>query len=791
MSPTSQDSLTTVPDSPSEEGNTTRVHDPGEKFSDASNKGKEHLSSEDEDDDDEYESIEGDASSDDQGKETTNKLVEPFSSQQSQEELYDVNVDQDFGDITEQHHLSPRGVTNVRGIAGGRQRECEVVDEDEQVITCELGTPEGIQCLVSIVYAKCQHQLRLPLWDTLRGIAAFYNLPWVVIGDFNCITDAVEKKGGLLHKAYKSIPFQNCMVDCCLTDAGYNGSTYTWCNGRSPKYRIWKRLDRALLNHEWLDIFPKTQVSHLSRVGSDHAPLLVTIEKQHGQKKRYFKFLNLWTEHPEFLEVVNNAWNKEVQGGPFWSFHLKMKNIVAALSMWSKDRIRDIFARTKELEQQVLICEERCLNFNTIQDREKLKKKNTEMIRHLKRRRKLLLNIIQKGDGSWAIGEEEIPTQATEFYQNLFKKVDQNINQALFNTIPKLIEESDNKTLIALPTEEEIKEVVFSMYADSSPGPDGFSTKFYQTCWGIIKGDLIRMIKTFFSGDSIPKSITHTCLVLLPKIDNPKTMSDIRPISLGNVSCKIISKLLNSRLSPLLPKLISSNQFGFIKELLSRLMNKLHENANFRPYTVDKHSPLIMHLSYVDDTILFKSGDLESIRLMMLNLKIYEETSGQLRNKEKSSFLVAPKASQNFIEEIKMMTSFQYKYFPVTYLGAPIYVERKKVCYFNDMITKVTNRVQVWNNKLIFAGGRAILVKSVLYSLSMHIMAAIDPPKTTLNHIEKVISNFFWGEFKGRPKHHWFSWKSLCYSQEEGSAGFRSTHDICLTFAAKNWWRLR
>ncbi|OIT22387.1 hypothetical protein A4A49_35610 [Nicotiana attenuata] len=122
MSPTSHDSLTIVPDSPSEEGNTTRVHDPGEKFSDASNKGKEHLSSEDEDDDDEYESIEGDTSSDDQGKETTNKLVEPFSSQQSQEELYDVNVDQEFGDITEQHHLSPRGVTNVRGRGGGRQR---------------------------------------------------------------------------------------------------------------------------------------------------------------------------------------------------------------------------------------------------------------------------------------------------------------------------------------------------------------------------------------------------------------------------------------------------------------------------------------------------------------------------------------------------------------------------------------------------------------------------------------------------------------------------------------------
>nr|XP_016513060.1 PREDICTED: uncharacterized protein LOC107830090 [Nicotiana tabacum] len=181
-----------------------------------------------------------------------------------------------------------------------------------------------------------------------------------------------------------------------------------------------------------------------------------------------------------------------------------------------------------------------------------------------------------------------------------------------------------------------------------------------------------------------------------------------------------------------------------VNKLLSTLMNKLPENADFRLYTVDKPSPVITHLSYVDDTILFTSGDLESIRLMMLNLKIYEETFGQFINKEKSSFLVAPKALQNFIEEIKMMMiGFQHKHFPMTYLGATIYVGGKKVCYFNDMITKVTNRVQGWNNKLVSAGGRAILVKSILYSLSMHIMAAVDPPKSTLNHIEKVISNFF------------------------------------------------
>lgn len=81
-----------------------------------------------------------------------------------------------------------------------------------------------------------------------------------------------------------------------------------------------------------------------------------------------------------------------------------------------------------------------------------------------------------------------------------------------------------------------------------------------------LKGIFLGWLEFFLSsGDSIPKSLTHPCLIMLPKIDNPVIMSDLWPISLGNVSCKIISKLLNNRLAPLLPNLISPNQSGFIK----------------------------------------------------------------------------------------------------------------------------------------------------------------------------------------------------------------------------------
>ena len=56
-----------------------------------------------------------------------------------------------------------------------------------------------------------------------------------------------------------------------------------------------------------------------------------------------------------------------------------------------------------------------------------------------------------------------------------------------------------------------------------------------------------------------------TFLALIPKEANPSSFDRIRPISLCNASYKIPSKLLANRLKPLLEKLISPLQGGFVK----------------------------------------------------------------------------------------------------------------------------------------------------------------------------------------------------------------------------------
>lgn len=108
-----------------------------------------------------------------------------------------------------------------------------------------------------------------------------------------------------------------------------------------------------------------------------------------------------------------------------------------------------------------------------------------------------------------------------------------------------------------LPSIQEVKEAMFSIPIDSSPGPDGFGSGFYQSCWDIVELDVVAAVRDFFWGSPLPRFYSASYIVLIPKVPNPPGFEKFRPISLCSVIYKVCSKILVKRMSPILNRVVA------------------------------------------------------------------------------------------------------------------------------------------------------------------------------------------------------------------------------------------
>lgn len=137
----------------------------------------------------------------------------------------------------------------------------------------------------------------------------------------------------------------------------------------------------------------------------------------------------------------------------------------------------------------------------------------------------------------------------------------------LINVIPSdlsHISYAEALNLIREVTKEEVYSTLFDLPPGKSPGPDGFNVEFFHNFWPIIGDHLFSAVRFFFDRSVLPSSWGKTLIILIPKKDKPKLVSDFRPISLCNVCFKIITKILANWLKSVLLSLIGREQVGFV-----------------------------------------------------------------------------------------------------------------------------------------------------------------------------------------------------------------------------------
>ena len=115
---------------------------------------------------------------------------------------------------------------------------------------------------------------------------------------------------------------------------------------------------------------------------------------------------------------------------------------------------------------------------------------------------------------------------------------------------------------------EEVERALKQMFPTTAPGPDGMPPLFYQKFWPTVSAVVSKTVLDFLNLGITPLNFNETYIVLIPKVKDPKLVTEYRPISLCNVAYKIASKTIANRLKQVLPTLVCENQSAFVAERL-------------------------------------------------------------------------------------------------------------------------------------------------------------------------------------------------------------------------------
>ncbi|KAJ6983822.1 hypothetical protein NC653_026591 [Populus alba x Populus x berolinensis] len=429
---------------------------------------------------------------------------------------------------------------------------------------------------------------------------------------------AGDRVGGDVHWPSYQNDFSSCINHFELLQVPFTGLQYSWHNGQIGSNTIQKKLDWVFGNSCLFSTWPATNAIFQPRSISDHSAIILSPQRPNQHRHNSFKFLNIWADRGDFLDIVASSWQEPVFGNPMFQFTTKLrrlKTVLRQLHLHHTSSITHRVAKAKTNWEAAQFYLDQHPTSSTAQSTERemvaqymqlckdeesyfkqksrvqwlqLGDRNTSFFHKslLHRQVRNKIHSLQDENGTLVHDPHDIGKLASTYFENILTATHPTLNAEIKDIFPNTISEASKSAALTPITDDDIKEALFSIPDSKAPGPDGYNALFYKTSWDIIRLDFLAAIRFFFSNNCLPRCVNATRVALVPKTEHPASMNDYRPISCCNVIYKCISKLLVVRLKPALVDVIGPSQSAFLPGrnisdailLAQELMHNYHHN---------------------------------------------------------------------------------------------------------------------------------------------------------------------------------------------------------------------